>query len=176
MRFADVLATETPSPSNEAVNKEFQNNIAIGMEKLSPRHREILTLRNVLNKSYEEIADILGISVGTVKSRIARARESLRATLPDDFSEVTQKKEFKKSVEKTESRITLKEMREKKQKRKETIRARIAQKYPQFFENESEKSTKTNEPAKQFTDKEIREKLVAMYPQLGSNKPETPEA
>ena len=55
------------------------------MERLSAKHREILVLRNIKNLSYEEIAAILGISVGTVKSRIARARESLRAKLGEDF-------------------------------------------------------------------------------------------
>ena len=52
---------------------------------LPAREREILILRNVKNLSYEEVADILAISVGTVKSRIARARESLRAKLGEDF-------------------------------------------------------------------------------------------
>jgi RNA polymerase sigma-70 factor (ECF subfamily) len=51
------------------------------MEKLDARHREILTLRNLLNHSYDEIAQSLGINVGTVKSRIARARGNLRALL-----------------------------------------------------------------------------------------------
>ena len=51
------------------------------MEQLDARHREILTLRNVLNRSYDEIAQTLGINVGTVKSRIARARENLRTLL-----------------------------------------------------------------------------------------------
>jgi RNA polymerase sigma-70 factor (ECF subfamily) len=51
------------------------------MEKLESRHREILTMRNVLNRSYDEIAAALGLNVGTVKSRIARARSNLRALL-----------------------------------------------------------------------------------------------
>jgi len=55
------------------------------MGKLSTKHREILTLRNIKNLSYEEISTILGISVGTVKSRIARARDSLRSKLGEDF-------------------------------------------------------------------------------------------
>ncbi len=55
------------------------------MERLGAKHREILILRNVKNLTYEEIADILGISVGTVKSRIARARESLRSKLGEDL-------------------------------------------------------------------------------------------
>jgi RNA polymerase sigma-70 factor, ECF subfamily len=53
------------------------------MEKLDARHREILTMRNVLNLPYGEIAEALGINVGTVKSRIARARENLRKLLAE---------------------------------------------------------------------------------------------
>lgn len=54
------------------------------MEKLEPSHRRILTMRSVLDQSYEEIAAVLGINVGTVKSRIARARERLRKRLADE--------------------------------------------------------------------------------------------
>lgn len=60
--------------------------IAQGMERISSKHREVLVLRNVRNLAYEDIAQILGISVGTVKSRIARAREALREQLGEDFS------------------------------------------------------------------------------------------
>jgi RNA polymerase sigma-70 factor (ECF subfamily) len=56
------------------------------MEDLNEKHREILILRNVRNLAYEEIAEILGISVGTVKSRIARARENLREKLGQEFA------------------------------------------------------------------------------------------
>ena len=57
------------------------------MEKLDARHREILTLRNLLNHSYQQIAAALGIHVGTVKSRIARARSSLRALMAETCPE-----------------------------------------------------------------------------------------
>ena len=53
------------------------------MEKLDPTQREILTLRTQLHRPYEEIAAILGLNVGTVKSRIARARENLRILLAE---------------------------------------------------------------------------------------------
>lgn len=84
--FADIFADEVETPEDAAVTQELVDRIGVAMEKLTPKHREILILRNVKNLSYEEIAEILQISVGTVKSRIARARESLRGKLGDDFS------------------------------------------------------------------------------------------
>ena len=83
--LADLIPAELETPDDITVTQEFIDRIAQGMEKLNAKHREILTLRNIKNLSYEEIADILQISVGTVKSRIARARESLRAKLGEDF-------------------------------------------------------------------------------------------
>jgi RNA polymerase sigma-70 factor (ECF subfamily) len=83
--LAEVFPAELETPEDAAVTQEFVNRVAECMGKLSPKHREILVLRNIKNLSYEEIADILGISVGTVKSRIARARESLRDKMGDEF-------------------------------------------------------------------------------------------
>jgi RNA polymerase sigma-70 factor (ECF subfamily) len=83
--LAELIPAELETPGDATVTQEFVSRIGESMEKLSPKHREILILRNVKNLSYEEIAVILGISVGTVKSRIARARESLRARLGEDF-------------------------------------------------------------------------------------------
>jgi RNA polymerase sigma-70 factor (ECF subfamily) len=48
-------------------------------EQLSTHHREVFVLRDVEGKSYEEIAEITGAKVGTVKSRLSRARESVAA-------------------------------------------------------------------------------------------------
>ena len=83
--IADIIPSEQETPEDATVTQEFVNRVAQCMELLNEKHREILILRNVQNLSYEEIAEILGISVGTVKSRIARARESLREKLGGEF-------------------------------------------------------------------------------------------
>ena len=83
---ADGTQARAETPEDATVTQEFVNRVAECMEKLNEKHREILILRNVRNLAYEEIAEILGISVGTVKSRIARAREGLRAMLGEDFN------------------------------------------------------------------------------------------
>ncbi len=85
MTLADVLPAQVETPDDITVTQEFVDHIAIGMEKLSAKHREVLVLRNIKNMTYEEIAQVLAISVGTVKSRIARARDSLRSKLGEDF-------------------------------------------------------------------------------------------
>jgi len=79
--LASLVASDAPSPVREAATNEFAELVAECMELLGPGHRDILTRRNVLNCSYHEIAAALGISIGTVKSRIARARVSLRVLL-----------------------------------------------------------------------------------------------
>ena len=83
--LAEMIPAEVETPDDITVNREFVARIGKCMERLGVKHREILILRNIKNQSYEEIAQVLGISVGTVKSRIARARESLRSKLGEDF-------------------------------------------------------------------------------------------
>ncbi len=81
--FADLVSTPGADPARETVTNEFTDLIASCMERLDHKHREILVMRNVLDLSYEEIARELQINVGTVKSRIARAREYLRTMLAE---------------------------------------------------------------------------------------------
>lgn len=81
--FAELVAANAAGPEREAAASEFAELITLCMTQLEARPREILILRNTQNHSYGEIAQKLGISVGTVKSRIARAREGLRILLTE---------------------------------------------------------------------------------------------
>jgi len=84
---ADFVASNIPDPLREETNREFLAQVAICMGKLSARQREILILRNRMDQTYEEIAAKLGLSTGTVKSRIARARKNLRDHLAHIYGE-----------------------------------------------------------------------------------------
>lgn len=85
--ISDLVATEDPGPSHLAASREFAGLVTLCMDQLPASHREILTLRNELEHSYDEIAAALGIKVGTVKSRIGRARSSLRRLMADHCPE-----------------------------------------------------------------------------------------
>jgi RNA polymerase sigma-70 factor, ECF subfamily len=85
--FADIVACEAPSPSHEAATSEFTAIVAVCMRQLSAGQREILNLRNVQQLSYRKIGRMLGLEIGTVKSRIARARTSLRLLLGQSYPE-----------------------------------------------------------------------------------------
>jgi RNA polymerase sigma-70 factor (ECF subfamily) len=83
--LAEIFQADIETPQNIAVTNEFQERVSAAMELLNVKHREVLVLRNVKSLSYEEIANHLEISIGTVKSRIARARESLRDRLGNEL-------------------------------------------------------------------------------------------
>lgn len=74
---SDTLAAPDNSPPDDAEMTDLLARISSAMERLPARHREILTLRIIEHRSYGEIAARLSISIGTVKSRIARARARL---------------------------------------------------------------------------------------------------
>ena len=72
---------ELPTPEQALQTKEQEQAIVEALGKLSSDHRSIVILRDIEGFSYNEIADVLGISIGTVKSRLARARSDLKKSL-----------------------------------------------------------------------------------------------
>ena len=75
------VADPSPSPHQQAETLELRQALVQGLNTLSPEHRQVLLLRELQGLSYEEIAACLELDLGTVKSRIARAREKLRKYL-----------------------------------------------------------------------------------------------
>jgi RNA polymerase sigma-70 factor (ECF subfamily) len=71
----------SPSPRQQAAGREVMGALEDKLGELSSEHREILLLRFADGLSYEEISDQLGIELGTVKSRINRARAELRVKM-----------------------------------------------------------------------------------------------
>lgn len=68
-------------PGRDLERKEQRFSIDEAIESLPPKYREVIVYRHKDDKSYEEIADLLDIPVGTVKARIFRARELLKKKL-----------------------------------------------------------------------------------------------
>lgn len=73
----------TPSPQERAEESELRGAVTAGLARLSDSHRQALVLREVQELSYEEIAQVLEVNLGTVKSRISRARSALRKILQE---------------------------------------------------------------------------------------------
>ena len=86
LTLENVMPCASENPAEAVVTQEFVDRVSDCMQSLNEKHKEVLILRNVKNLTYDEIAQQLEISVGTVKSRIARARENLRGLLGDDFA------------------------------------------------------------------------------------------
>lgn len=70
-----------PLPEEQMVQQEKQKAVTDAMNQLDDEFRMLLTLRVMEERSYEQIAEIMDLKVGTVKSRISRAREKLRRIL-----------------------------------------------------------------------------------------------
>lgn len=82
--FSAEIADMRFSPETELENAELQQAIATAIESLPEKYRQVIVLRDVNGLSYGEIGQVLALEEGTVKSRIARARERLRVFLTQD--------------------------------------------------------------------------------------------
>lgn len=83
-----VLAREAVTRfQDETRGADLRARLERALGEISPIFREVVILRDVQGHAYEEIAEITGIAVGTVKSRLARAREQLRALLSESGHE-----------------------------------------------------------------------------------------
>ncbi len=75
------------SPLDEVANRELGGSIEAAIAQLRPEYRSCILLRHVEGRPYEEIAEILDLPLGTVKTYIHRARNELRILLADTRDE-----------------------------------------------------------------------------------------
>ena len=75
--------TVTASPEEHAINRDTSRRVRQAVESLAPEFREVIVLREFEGLSYKEIADVMAVPVGTVMSRLSRARAQLHAALAE---------------------------------------------------------------------------------------------
>jgi len=77
----DTLVDESESPFDMVVHEEVRARVEEELRQISEPYRTTVILRDLEDMSYEEIAEITEVSLGTVKSRLTRGREALRRRL-----------------------------------------------------------------------------------------------
>lgn len=73
----EIADTSVEMPAASATRHELEHEIQRAITRISPKFRTVIVLRYIENLSYEEISETLRVSLGTVKSRLARAHEAL---------------------------------------------------------------------------------------------------
>lgn len=77
----DTIHDDDPSPEQQLITSELQNKVKDAILSLSPKYRTIMILKYIEDLSLQEISDIVGLPVATVKTRVHRGREALRKKL-----------------------------------------------------------------------------------------------
>jgi RNA polymerase sigma-70 factor (ECF subfamily) len=80
---APEVAGHDPSPDDMLRLRELESRLEVAIEGLPPAYRQLILLRHRQHLRYDEIARATRLPIGTVKNRIFRAREILRAKLSD---------------------------------------------------------------------------------------------
>ena len=101
----DTLADEGDSPFEACAHEEVRAKVAAELKEIAEPYRTTIVLRDIEGLSYEEIAEIMQISLGTVKSRLTRGREALRNRLIPFVAVAGEDLGLKTRPQKTKSRF-----------------------------------------------------------------------
>ena len=85
--LASTLADRGDSPFDHAANNELRATVEASLRRLPEVFRTVVVLREIEGLSYEEIADVLEVNLGTVKSRLTRGRSALRELLVESAAQ-----------------------------------------------------------------------------------------
>jgi RNA polymerase sigma-70 factor (ECF subfamily) len=81
----ELLRDAQPGPAETLEKKEMQERVQLALNKLAPEDATVILLRDLQDVPYDEVARVLEIPVGTVKSRLHRARQALKSLLATHF-------------------------------------------------------------------------------------------
>jgi len=84
--MADALAATDASPFDCAAREQLRNRVEAALRTVPEVFREVVVLREIEGFGYEEIAEILNVNLGTVKSRLTRGRAALREALSKELA------------------------------------------------------------------------------------------
>ena len=86
----ETMADAQDQPEDRILRSELVEEVHQALEQLSAEHRAVIVLREIEGCEYEQMAEILEISLGTVRSRLHRARSEMRGLLRGYFDQRTQ--------------------------------------------------------------------------------------
>jgi RNA polymerase sigma-70 factor (ECF subfamily) len=75
----EAMIATAPDPESAAIRRDDERTLDRLMASLSPEHREVLVMREIEDMDYREIATVTNVPIGTVMSRLARARAALKS-------------------------------------------------------------------------------------------------
>ena len=81
----ELIRDSQPGPAETLEKKEMQERVQLALNKLTPDDAAVILLRDLQDVPYDEVARLLEIPVGTVKSRLHRARQALKSLLATYF-------------------------------------------------------------------------------------------
>ena len=79
--FRERLTSDNPSPADVAINSELRDALEHCVGALSHEHTEVIVLIDVQGQSYDDASAVIGVGIGTIKSRLNRARRRVRDCL-----------------------------------------------------------------------------------------------
>jgi RNA polymerase sigma-70 factor (ECF subfamily) len=85
---APTAPKQTMQPVERLADQEIRSRVDAAIDKLSPEHRAVIVLREIEGLDYQEIAEAVGCSIGTVMSRLFYARKKLQSVLRDVYEQL----------------------------------------------------------------------------------------
>jgi RNA polymerase sigma-70 factor (ECF subfamily) len=106
LSLAATLADRSDSPFDHALQAEVRERVEAALRQIPEAFRTVVILREIEGFAYEEIAEILNVNLGTVKSRLTRGRSALRIILNADCVVPAAKSESSPASQESKQMVT----------------------------------------------------------------------